>query len=183
MQKVLVLINNKSDFRYRQLTNLKDYQVEYLDITSGIDLNKIHADIVILNKECLLNSYNLLFQLVMKKERLIVYISKNLEYGTLYNILEEPNFILLADNNLEALGDILRYAVKTLNKINLLNKKITSLTEDLKAQGLVREAKLKLMKKKGLSEDEAYKYIINLAMQKRIKKGELAKLIIEGVIL
>ena len=44
----------------------------------------------------------------------------------------------------------------------------------------LNNAKLKLMKDKGLSENEAHKYIIEVAMKKRIKKSELAKLIIGG---
>ena len=57
------------------------------------------------------------------------------------------------------------------------------LEEEIKTNDLVRQAKLKLMHEKKLTEDEAYKYIINLAMQKRMKKSELAKLIIGGLIL
>lgn len=185
MQKIAVLIN-KNEYKLKQILNLKEYQVEYLDIPLlefKQNLTKLRTDILIISKQYLANMINLLQMLVFNKEMLIIYISKNLEYGLLYNILNESNFILLEENNVLAINDILRYAVKAYREIRLLNKKLIRLEDDLNSTNLVREAKLKIMKEKKLSEEEAYKYIINLAMQKRIKKSELSKQIIGGLIL
>ncbi len=186
MHKILVLVNNKSDFKFKQACNLKDYQVTFLDLDSNLlknNLAKIRTDILILNKEYLGNMTNLLALLVANKNMLVVYISKSLEYGQLYSIINEPNFILLEEKNISGLDDVLRYAIKTYDYLINLEKKIVRLEEEIKTNDLVRQAKLKLMHDKKLTEDEAYKYIINLAMQKRMKKSELAKLIIGGLIL
>lgn len=186
MQKVVVLINNKSDFRYKQSTNLKNYLVEYIDVSKE-DLRKvlfnISTDILILNEDCLNNSYNLLSQIVRYKSYLVVFIAKNLLYGVLSNILEEANFILVSEDNLPALNDLVRNTYKIYQELLLLKKKYNRLEDVNQAENLVRQAKLKIMKDLKLSEEEAYKYIINLAMQNRKKKSEIAKLIIGGMIL
>lgn len=186
LQKVIVLVNNKSDFKYKQASNLKDYQVEYLDINPNelkTGFRKLRTDILILNRDYLGSSFNLLAQLVLQSEMLVVYISKTLEFGQLYNIMEEPNFVLVNEDNILALPDLVRFAIKNYHQLLALKKKINRLEDDIKTNDLVREAKLKLMKDKKMTENEAYKYIINLAMQRRIKKSELAKLIIGGLIL
>ena len=186
LQKVVVLINNKSDFRYKQSTNLKNYLVEYIDVSKE-DLRKvlfnISTDILILNEDCLNNSYNLLSQIVRYKSYLVVFIAKNLLYGVLSNILEEANFILVSEDNLPALNDLVRNTYKIYQELLLLKKKYNRLEDVNQAENLVRQAKLKIMKDLKLSEEEAYKYIINLAMQNRKKKSEIAKLIIGGMIL
>lgn len=186
LQKVVVLINNKSDFRYKQSTNLKNYQVEYLDVTKK-DLKRvlfnITTDILILNEDCLNNAYNLLSQIVRYKSYLVVFIAKNLLYGLLANILEEANFILVSEDNLLALGDIIRNTNKIYQELLLLKKKYNRLEDANHTDSIVRQAKLKIMKDLNLSEDEAYKYIINLAMKNRKKKSEIAKMIIGGMIL
>lgn len=180
MKKIIILSNN--NFKHKQLS-LKDYKIEYLNININDLKNsylKLQADILIINKEYVGNMFNVLSLLVSDKNKIIIYIAKNIEYGQIYNILLEPNFILLKEDNLSPLESLVEYATKIYSEYLLLKKKIKMLEDNIKEKELINNAKLKLMKDKGLSENEAHKYIIEVAMKKRIKKSELAKLIIGG---
>lgn len=180
MKKIIVLSNN--NFKHKQLS-LKEYKVEYLNININDLKNnylKLQADILIINKEYLGNMFNVLSLLVSDKNKIIIYIAKNIEYGQIYNILLEPNFILLKEDNLLSLESLIEYATKIYSEYLVLKKKIKLLEEKNQERELINNAKLKLMKEKGFTEDKAHKYIIEVAMKKRIKKSELAKLIIGG---
>ncbi len=65
-------------------------------------------------------------------------------------------------------------------RLRLLEKKVVSLEDRMADIRLVNRAKWQLIEKKGMSEEEAHRFIERLAMDRCIKKGEAAKQILEG---
>lgn len=89
---------------------------------------------------------------------------------------------------------VISYLIKPVNEYNLLPavdlalaryrqsqelwREIKSLKEDLETRKLLEQAKTLLIKHRQMTEEQAYRYIQKLAMDKRQTKGEIAKAII-----
>ncbi len=187
MRQVILLSNNNNlQYKINALFNGEDYQLEavYLPIEEAlVKLYGKQVDVVIITQSLIQGRSQILDRLVASKRYFVVFICKTLEYGLLYNVLNEPNFILMREDNLVGLTDILNYAFKIKDKLYGMERKVQQLETKIQDDKDVNQAKLLLMKEKQMSEADAHKFIIDNAMKLRLTKGQVARMIKERVIL
>lgn len=109
----------------------------------------------------------------------VVLLVEPSQQDVLYNLKDSWVFAFLIKpiQELNILPAI-KMARSNFEKIVSLEKEITELKESLDQRKIVERAKGLLMSKKGLSEDQAYKYIQQQSMKKRVSKNEIAEAII-----
>jgi hypothetical protein len=129
-------------------------------------INQHKADIIIVSNNY--DDYILLSKLV-STNKLIIYI-KNKEID-LNGLKDLDNFYIFNKLDLDNILTYLNIIYKDFLIINSLKLKIEKYKEREEENRLVKKAKLYLMEK-GMSEEEAYKYIIDYSMKKRITKKE-----------
>jgi AmiR/NasT family two-component response regulator len=114
--------------------------------------------------------------LVTRKTIPIVFIQQTSNFGSIYQVINDLFFIPIEEGKI---GGLLEFAVnmgiKLKSEVTVLNKKIMKLEQKLEEERLVVRAKIKLMETNNLTEDEAYRYILKVAMDKRLSKGEVSK--------
>ena len=74
-----------------------------------------------------------------------------------------------------------RFLVATQNKMHRLEAKVARAEEKLEEMRVVNKAKLVLINKKKMSEDEAHRYIGKLAMDNGISRGRAAERILDDL--
>lgn len=74
-----------------------------------------------------------------------------------------------------------RFLVATQNKLHKLEAKVAKAEEKLEEMRVVNKAKLVLINKKKMSEDEAHRYIGKLAMDNGISRGRAAERILDDL--
>lgn len=184
MKRIYVLSNDQSFIRNidRCLDKIK-YNVKILDISSKDVYGYICAhpvDFIIVHSSYIGNYYNLFDMLLNAKRCGIIYISRNLEYGSLFNATNNPRFYMIEPGKEEVLNDIITIMARSINIIDKVTDELNKYKDKLEESKFVTKAKLYLMNKKNMSEEEAYKYILKYAMDERISKLEVSKIILRG---
>lgn len=183
MKKIYVFSNDQSFIRNidRCLDKIK-YSVKIIDIPSKEVYGYICShpvDFIIVHSSYIGNYYNLFDMLLNAKLCGIIYVSRNLEYGNLFNATNNPRFYMIEPGKEEALNDIITIMARSINIIDKTSDELNKYKEKIEEHKFVNKAKLYLMNK-GMSEDEAYKYILKYAMDERISKLEVSKIILRG---
>lgn len=187
MRQVILLSNNKNlQYKINALFSGSEYQLEAIDLPMEEALVRLYGRnfaAVILTSNFIQGRSQIVERLVASKRYFVVFLSQTLEYGVLYNVLNEPNFILIKEDNLIGLPAILDYAFKLKERLTMLERKIQKLEVKIQDDKDFNQAKLILINEKAMSEAEAHKYIIEQAMKLRLTKGQVARMIKERVIL
>lgn len=143
--------------------------------------------------ETYLDEYNYINQINTHKPDCIIVSSSDLSFVTLSRLVslnkliilildndfnmsgfsELDNFFFVEKNKLDSILDYVRLLIKNFKIILSLKEKIEALKEKEEEERLVKKAKLYLMKK-GMSENEAYKYILDQSMKKRMTKKTIS---------
>ena len=184
MKKIYVLSNDQSFIRNvdRCIDKIK-YSVKVLDIKVQELYGYICShpvDFIIVHSSYIDNYYNLFDMLIQGNKCGIIYVSRNLEYGSLFNAVNNPRFYMIEPGKEEVLNDIITIMYRSITAIDKINNELNKHKEKSEENKLVNKAKVYLMNNKGLSEDEAYKLILKYAMDKRLSKLEVSKIILRG---
>ena len=169
MEKILVHITNKEIERKLNIELTNDYFLfsSYLDIYNYLSIIHQHKPSIIITST---DDYLLLSKLA-STEILIIYIKdKEVDLAGLRNI---DNLYIISKNSLDNIRDYINIIFKDYLIIKNLKDKIASYKEKEEENRFVKKAKLHLMEK-GMSEDDAYRYIIESSMKKRITKKEMS---------
>lgn len=188
LERVTLFTKNKAlQYKISSLLALSDYEL----FVREIDINEFMSAILRFNKGEIVIVESLYLQgrsqaldiLVNRKGCLVVYISQNVEYGLLHNVYNEPNFLALKEEGIGGLVEVLAYARKMLDKLEMEKARYQRLEKEMLDREDIRLAKLVLMKEKGFTESEAHKFITKRAMELRKTKGQIARMIKERVVL
>ena len=184
MKKIYVLSYDQTFIRSidRCLDKFK-YSIKVLDIK----VNELYGyicshpvDFIIAHSSYVDNYYNVFDMLLRAKRCGIIYVSRNLEYGSLFNATNDPRFYMIKPGKEESLNDIITIMSRSINAIDKITDELNKYKEKAEENKLVNKAKVYLMNNKGLSEEEAYKLILKYAMDKRLSKLEISKNILRG---
>lgn len=174
MENILLYINDlENNNRLKRILGSNYHIINtYIDEFNYIKLvNQYKASMIIVDYHSL-NDYNLLSRLISSNV-FILYIQN--DFTSCFQLESSPYFLSVDINNIN--NDLIRLVLKQNREINNLNDKINYYKDKEEELTLVKKAKLKLMKR-GMSEDEAYKFIVNEAMSNRKTKKEIAKKIL-----
>lgn len=183
MKKIYVFSNDQAFIRNidRCLNKIK-YNVTRVDIPVYEAYRYICShpvDFIIVHSSYIDNYYTLFDMLLNRKSCGIIYVSRNLEYGNLYNATNDLRFYMIEPGKEESLNDIITIMSRSIIAIDKINDELNIYKEKVEETKLVNKAKVYLIKG-GMTEDEAYKFILNQAMNERIAKIEVAKKILRG---
>ena len=183
MKKIYVFSNDQAFIRNidRCLNKIK-YNVTRIDIPVYEAYRYICShpvDFIIVHSSYIDNYYTLFDMLLNRKSCGIIYVSRNLEYGNLYNATNDLRFYMIEPGKEESLNDIITIMSRSIIAIDKINDELNIYKEKVEETKLVNKAKVYLIKG-GMTEDEAYKFILNQAMDERIAKIEVAKKILRG---
>lgn len=171
----------------------------YLDgrISRILANNNINGDVITRVTRSTINEYNALIfthqnqipnlpkvleQIVLEKRVQVLYITNTLSIGQFYNLFDDIFFNYIKEENIDfMIPRILEISRKYLSKITKLEEDSNRLKEDLSLYKNTSKAK-RILIKKGLSEDESHRFIIDMAMTKRLSKKDIVNLIIENKI-
>ena len=171
----------------------------YLDnvITRILNNNAIKGDLVekvtrntIISYDAVIFTYQhnipnmpkLLEQVVLEKRIQVIYIGNTLGIGHLYNLIHDIYFSFIEERAVElVLPTVITTTSKFHKELRIVRDDYAVVKDELELLKLTNKAKLVLMKK-GLSEGDSHKFIINKAMELRIPKKKLVNLIIENKI-
>ncbi len=174
MDNILLYINDREiDNRIKRELGSNYHIINtYIDEFNYIKpINQYKAGLIIMDYHTL-NDYNLLSNLI-RSNIFVLYIQNN--FTSYFQLESSAKFLSVDINNLNI--DLIRFVFKQNKLLNDLNEKIDYYKEKEEEAVLVKKAKLLLMKK-GMSEDNAYKYIVSEAMKERKTKKEIAKKIL-----
>lgn len=171
----------------------------YLDgrISRILANNNINGDVVNKVNRSTFNEYNALIfthqnqipnlpkvleQIVLEKRIQVLYITNTLSIGQFYNLFDDVFFNYIKEENIDfMIPRILEISVKYLRDIVRLEEESRNAKEDLLLLRNTNKAK-RILIKKGLSEDESHRFIIDKAMTMRMSKKVIVNLIIENKI-
>lgn len=181
MKKVLIYTNDEKT-EYQINRQLEGYEI----IKSSLGLsdyrmmeNRYNPNVVIIDSLILHEAYNYL-DLIIKDNVIVAVLNRQIETGPYYNYINLPNFILLDYRHIESLGEIIPISIKLNDIIVQKNQQICNYKNKILEDSMVKKAKLSLMKK-GMSEEDSYKYILDYSMQNRITKLQAATQILESL--
>lgn len=186
MKKIFIFSNDKTFERgVMNVLSISEYNVS----TPAVDAQSLysyvlqfHPDVVIIHNSYIKGYYRLFDMLLQSRRCYVIYGSALLEEGAVYNALSSSRFFMMDDRSFIGIPMI----IKIMERDTLLIEAYASENEKLKAKvlegGLVKKAKSYLMENHNMTEDEAYKHILKLSMDKRTSKAEIAKNILNGVI-
>ena len=156
-------------------------------IRPTIDANNLYSyisnfkpDVCIIHKSYINGSYNLFEQIVASNRCLVIYFTPMMESGPFYNVMNNPRFFMMKDDNYYGINEIIDIMARDKATIYNLQSRLDKMKEKVEEERFVRKAKLELMKLNNISEDEAYKAILKCAMDFRISKLEAAKKMLRG---
>jgi response regulator NasT len=122
---------------------------------------------------------NLLDQLLFQEYTLIL-ISGTSSNELPFHIEKDSNFFRIYRSNLlSELPIYLNVINSTFPKIRKLKQEVKKIEDKFKETKLVNEAKLLLITKGKMNEQESYDYIRKMSMNERVSKARVAKKIIE----
>lgn len=140
-------------------------------------------DTLIFSYQCQIpNLPKVLEQIVLEKRVQVLYITNTLSIGQLYNLFDDIFFNYIREDQIDfMIPKILEITKKYLREIRFLSERSNRANEELVLLKNTNKAKRILMKK-GLSEGDSHRFIIDKAMTLRIPKSEIVNLIIENKI-
>ncbi|MCQ2772807.1 MAG: ANTAR domain-containing protein [Bacilli bacterium] len=142
-----------------------------------------HFDIVIINSPLEHESaLSLALEINDQYEVGIMLLTKANDYDEVFDKTNELGIITLSKPTPSTLfSQSIKILCLTRQKLESLKKRVNNVSfkDKLREIKLINEAKVMLIKKKGISEDDAHHYIERKAMNERISKIESALLIIE----
>ena len=173
---------------YRSVGNL-DSKIERILLKEGIKgdfITKFSRNtvneydcVVFTHKTNIPNLPKVLERIVLEKKIQVIYITNTLSISHFYNVLEDIYFNHIEEHLIDAiLVKVIKNSHKYLREINILKDSYLKAIDELELLKLTNKAKLILIRK-GFSEAESHKYIINKAMDLRISKKKLVNLIIK----
>lgn len=179
MKKVLLLSNDMTfNFKLNMIYDKREYQITLGEVSSYEAYNYIYKnlfDIIFIHHSYISQNYQLFDRLIQSKKYIVIYATNKMEIGMLYNVIDSPRFYMIQDSHIESFNDLCGILIKEVGKINALEEEVYKLHQKLDEETYVKKAKMHLIKEHNMTEDEAYKYIIHLAMDKRISKMQAAK--------
>lgn len=179
MKKVLLLSSDMMfNYKLNMIYDKKEYQITLENISYYEAYNYIYKslfDIIFIHHSYINSNYQLFDKLISSKKYIVIYATNKMEIGMLYNVIDSPRFYMLQESHIDSFNDICNILVKEVSKIDEYEEEIHKLHLKLDEETYVKKAKMHLIKEHGMSEDEAYKYIIHYAMDKRISKLLAAK--------
>lgn len=98
------------------------------------------------------------------------YVSKAKDFGALGYLIKPLNE--------QALIPTVELALSKGHEVKELEKELQLLTKKLEERKIIEKAKGKLMLLEGLSEDEAYKKMRSISMQKRVSMSQVAEVMV-----
>ncbi len=170
MDKILVFGSNEEIDRKIKMVLSSNYEVffTYVDIynyTSQINRYKPNLILVLSST----TSFNLLSKLISTNIAILLIRDSQFIIDECLNL---ENFYYLDKNRMDFLYEIVKIIIKDNKNILSLKKKNEELKNKIEEDRLIKRAKLFLIEK-GMSEEEAYKYIIQSSMQKRMPKKDI----------
>lgn len=181
MRIAIVRTNGMIDTRIERTLVTSNFNGDFVDkVTRATILN---YDILILSEQLAVqNMPKYIERIVLEKRIIVVLITKSLNIGTYYNIMNDKYFHMVQENEVHiALNTILSTAFKFIAITNNLMYENETLKRQITTMKNTNKAKRILMKK-GLSEDKAHNFIQKKSMDMRISKNDLVNLIIENKI-
>lgn len=185
MKKLFIFSMDSIFNRNLELTiNKNEYMLVYPNINNLMLYSYAisnNTNYIIIHSSFLNKNYQYIDMLISMKKYIVIYISNNLEYGFLYNALNSSYFHMMNDKYLSSINEIIPLMEKNTKILCSLETELVELKNKMEEERLVKKAKLLLMKKYSLTEDEAYKLILKRAMDDRVSKMIVAKNIIKEV--
>ncbi len=121
-------------------------------------------------------------QITLEKKVQVIYISNTMNIGKFYNLGNEIFFSFIEERLIDVvLPNTIRMSGKFIKEVSTLTYELNIVQDELELIKTTNKAK-RILIRKGLSEDESHKFIVNKAMELRIPKLKLANLIIENKI-
>lgn len=181
MQVAILKSNGSIDKRIERI--LLDHKIKG-DFVEKITRSTVHQyDFIVFSQYCNIpNLPKLIEQIVLEKMASVIYITKSLNIGQYYHVMNDMKFHFIQENNLDfELSYTLNTVKKFLTMIQNLEHDNQVLKEEILLMKLTNKAKRELIKK-GLSEEESHQFIQRKSMDMRISKKKLVNLIIQNKI-
>lgn len=185
MEKILILSNEQTfTNKINNVIDKQAYTPIHMELKPNDAYNYLYNNMIqlcIIHTSYIANSYIMIDKLLQTRKTIVIYFSSKMEIGYLSGILNNPRFYLGSDKRIEGVNDIIALLKRDSLAIDKLIMDNYLLHEKLDEAELVKKAKLLLMKNKDMNENDAYKYILKIAMDERISKTAIAKRIIDSL--
>ena len=185
MNKVILLSNDQ--VLNRNIEYIIDKQIYQLQILN-ININSLYTyccnfkvDICLVHSSVINGYYQIFDMLIASRKCYVIYFSSKMETGQLYNVIGSSRFNILTEQSYYSINDVIQLMIKDSQIIEKLEEEVSLYKEKVEEERMIRKVKLMLIKKLGLTEDEAYKYILKKSMDERISKFNAAKKIFNEV--
>lgn len=187
MKKVFIMSNDSAFVKNIGLTLDKSKYMAFEQKCSVEQLfsfcTRTTIDILIVDSGFLNGNIQVLHQILTAKRCIIIYATKLSEVGMLYSVLDNPRFYRLPERAYHAINEILEIIQRDTQIIDLKEQEISRYREKIEEDRFVRKAKGYLIQVLGYTEEEAHKLILKKSMNLRMSKLNVAKKILEGVIM
>lgn len=185
MNKVILLSNDQVLNRnIEYIIDKQKYQLQILNI----NINSLYTyccnfkvDICLVHSSVINGYYQVFDMLIASRKCHVIYFSSKMETGQLYNVIGSSRFNILPEQSYYSINDVIQLMIKDSQIIEKLEEEVSLYKEKVEEERMIRKVKLMLIKKLGLTEDEAYKYILKKSMDERISKFNAAKKIFNEV--
>ncbi len=181
-----IFILSKDLIFARNIENVLD-KARHQMVRPTVEANSLYSyvsnfkpDVCIIHKSYINGSYNLFEQIVTSNRCLVIYFTSIVESGPFYNVMNNPSFFMMKDDNFYGINEVIDIMIKDKLIIDSLQNNLELMKIKAEEERFVRKAKLKIMKSKNCSEEEAYKAILKCAMDFRISKLDAAKKLLRG---
>ena len=184
--KYNILIISQNDMFNNQISKMFPPEIiNILDFASNCALSRRmilerNYEILIVNSPLSdENGINLAIDAVEINKMGVILFASPEKYNEYYDKVHEYGILTLPNtSSSETFVQTLRLLCATRQRVQSLEKKNLSFSERMAEVRLISEAKLLLIQKRKLTEDEAHKYIERYAMNNRITIGLAARTII-----
>lgn len=173
MTSLLVCINDGLlKIRINRILSEKNYVFNVTEKPIKRD-DLIKHDFVIIHTSYRLNNlYNFIRNAILSEKTTIIFITSNKASASLGEVKNHDNLVIVDENKMDVeLPLAIELSKKYSEKINRLVKENTKLLKQVEENKIFNKCKRELIKK-GFSEDEAHKYILQFAMNNHIDKIE-----------
>lgn len=184
MKKLFVLACDEAFIRNIDMVlDKKEYQVSYPTVLPNSLFTyccSFKPDVCIIHSSYVKGFYQMFDALVSSRRCMVLYISKMMEYGALYNVSNNIRFHMMNDYYLPTVRELLVLMERNVKIVDNMQNELERIKEKQEEDRLVKRAKLLLMNNYNLTEDEAYKLILKRSMDDRVSKASIAKNIINN---
>lgn len=170
MDKILVFSRNEEMNRRIKIILNDNFDVlfTYFDIYNYVSqINRHKPNLIILLSSSL--DFNLLSKMISSNLAILLIRDSEFNISGFENL---ENFYKIDKNKIDSLLDISKIIIKDYKNIIDLKKKNEEFKARAEEERLMKHAKLELMKQ-GISEEEAYKFILQSSMKKRMSKKDI----------